>query len=146
MLTKCFHMVRYKNLQKETKSMEYLPDLDNLIGQKINSVVVSDDCELITFETDTHKYIYEAEGECCSCSWVEEIEDIDNIIGQTIIKIKKNGVKRGFEENEYECLDIMNYDIYTEKGICKIDFRNSSNGYYGGNLQISEIVEKEKVC
>jgi hypothetical protein len=138
-------MVRYENLEKETKNVEYLPDLDNLIGQKINSVVVSDDKELIIFETDTHTYIYNAEADCCSHSWIEYVEDIDNVIGQTITKIEEKDISRG-EGGGHECLDVMNYDLYTEKGICKIDFRNSSNGFYGGNLEIYKIIEKEKLC
>lgn len=128
----------------EHLDITHLHGLDNLIGQKINSVTVSADDEQVIFETDNHKYIYVAAEDCCSHSWIEAIEDVENIIGQKVIKIEENEVNREEDHQQCETLDIANYDIYTERGICRINFRNSSNGYYGGHLELEEIIIKDK--
>lgn len=115
--------------------------LDDLIGKKINNVVLSEDKQEIVFHTDTADYKYYAYAECCSCSWIENIEDLDSLIGQVVLKCEEKTIDR--EEADWDVTDIMSYDIYTEKGICKIDFRNESNGYYCGNLELVEVIPKK---
>lgn len=38
--------------------------------------------------------------------------------------------------NEDACIAYYGMKITTEKGRCVIDYRNSSNGYYGGSLEL----------
>ena len=37
-------------------------------------------------------------------------------------------------DEEFYCLEVYGLKITTDKGDLVIDYRNSSNGYYGGNL------------
>ncbi len=41
------------------------------------------------------------------------------------------------DEKEYDCLQFYGYKITTDKGDATIEFRNSSNGYYGGSIGIA---------
>lgn len=45
--------------------------------------------------------------------------------------------------NEYhpsdECIQYYGYEIITDKGSAKLEFRNSSNGYYGGSMTASKV-------
>lgn len=112
--------------------------MNRLIGKTIFSISVGPEKEWIEFIiTDGEKFHYDAFGDCCSSSWIESIEDIDNLIGETVISVDAKHIRRG-EEGTYECLEVMNYDINTSKGACTIDFRNASNGYYGGYLEFIE--------
>lgn len=82
---------------------------------------------------------WEAEGDCCSSSWIEHIEGVENLTGQTILSA--SAVNGPVEEDhpEYECLRTYFYKLVTTAGYLDIDMRNSSNGYYGGSLT-SEIL------
>ena len=110
-----------------------------LIGKTIIRVFLSEDGGAIRFDTsDEQSLIVQAEGDCCSHSWIEEIQGIEQLIGSPVVSVEevgdmpdKPGNKRGYGEEEmayYGC------KISTEKGYALIDYRNSSNGYYGGNL------------
>lgn len=112
-------------------------NLDNLIGKFIDSVNISEDKTEIIFKTKQACYIYEAVGECCSQTWIQYIEGIEYLYGMEVLKIEAK--KTITQEEEFSTLDIMGYDIYTVKGICHLDFRNESNGYYCGWLKLKEI-------
>ena len=38
------------------------------------------------------------------------------------------------EEDDYECIKVYGIKITTNMGVTNIEFRNSSNGHYGGYL------------
>lgn len=112
-----------------------MSDVDYLVGKKITKIELSEDKSEITFFVDGESPVkFNAHGDCCSTSWIENIEEPEYLIGNVVTKVVEKDISRG-ETEDYECLDIMNIDIYTDKGICTIDFRNSSNGYYGGSLE-----------
>ena len=112
--------------------------MEQLIGKTISGFNLDPDKCWIEFNTsDGEKLHYEAHAECCSYSWIESIEDLDNLIGETIISVDEKDID-GRQEEEHEWLQVYNYDLNTCKGSCTIDFRNSSNGYYGGSLEFNE--------
>ncbi len=44
---------------------------------------------------------------------------------------------------EFECLQIYKTTLKTDKGDCDVEYRNSSNGYYGGSLDLTHLSEKQ---
>lgn len=78
--------------------------------------------------------VYVAKGECCSYSWFESINPIENLINKRVI-----GVEKKEEEcvecnhDESKCEKAYGYTIKTQNGYCDIEFRNSSNTFYGGS-------------
>ncbi len=117
-----------------------------LIGKTIASVYLTSDGGAIRFDLSDGSQVHaSAYGECCSHSWIETIQGLDQIIDSPIVSVEdvampdlgSNGEtdrainRYGHYEEEmayYGC------KITSEKGYAVIDYRNSSNGYYGGSL------------
>src|SRR5574338_659011 len=102
-----------------------MTDLEILIGKVITSVTVSDD--FIMFVTS------DVEADCCSQTWIYDVEGIDNLINSAVANIVEHPVgeydyadepKAVGHTKKYDCLQVYTYDIVTKKGICTIDFRN----------------------
>lgn len=135
--------LRYKQMIasgeiKMKEEIKRMGGLENIVGKRISGFTITDDKTTLTFNDDAGtSYVYDAEAECCSHSWIENVEDPEYLIGNLVMKVEEKEIK-DYEENG-DFIQIIGYDIYTDKGICKIDFRNSSNGYYGGSLQIINI-------
>lgn len=125
--------------------MTYIPyAFKDMIGKKLKDVEVYDDKRRIRFVyTDGTEKRFYAEGDCCSSSWIEHLEAPDNIHGATITHVME------FSEGEitddsltmdpltrsnHECLKAYQTVVSTTKGDISIEYRNSSNGYYGGSL------------
>ena len=120
--------------------------LSNLIGKTVENIYINKSKDKIFFKLDDGKNIgWKADADCCSESWIEHItlpyefkgprkvESIYTIdIGQAIPTRQESdelyGVKIILDPN-----GCWGKEIY-------IEFRNSSNGYYGGSMtSIGEI-------
>lgn len=112
--------------------------MKELIGVTITRLLVSDDKQYLKIETDKDSIYYGAEGDCCSNSWIESIEAPE--MPQTIVAVDEgDGVElKGVCNNEgYEPDLLQQYKtvLRCAKGeSIHIEYRNSSNGYYGGYL------------
>jgi hypothetical protein len=110
-----------------------------LIGKVVMAVYLAEDGGAIRFDIEGgNPVIARADGDCYSQSWVEEVQGIEQLIGARVVSIEDVGdmpEKKGNRYDHYE--EEMAYygcKITTDKGYALIDYRNSSNGYYGGNL------------
>lgn len=81
---------------------------------------------------DKH-YAYSADGDCCSHSWFESVTNQENIIGEKIIGMEEKPEVEDESSSEGECIRVYGYTLKTAVGYTDIEFRNSSNGYYGGS-------------
>lgn len=109
-----------------------------LIGKIVRAVFLSAEGGALRFDFDNNdSIVVRADGDCCSYSWIEEVQGIDQLIGSPVVAVEdidmpdRPGNRYGHDE------DVMAYygcKITTQKGYALIDYRNSSNGYYGGNL------------
>ena len=114
--------------------------LDDLVGLTVLELETSDDNQHLSIRLkdsfdniiDTHFVAYAM---CCSQSWIESIEGKEDIIGNEIINIIEHNLPSE-DTSDNELLQFYNYEIITSQGSCVIDFRNSSNGYYGGSLDL----------
>lgn len=79
--------------------------------------------------------IAKADGDCCSQSWIEHVEMPARGFPAIVLKVEDLELPGAVNDSEEdECLHVYGLKITTDKGEIIIDFRNSSNGYYGGNL------------
>lgn len=82
---------------------------------------------------------YQTNGDCCSTCWFSHITGIRNLLDQKVIGVVEREEfsdeeqKNAEAEGNYDSLDLYGYILKTEKGVCDIEFRNDSNGYYGGS-------------
>ena len=120
-----------------------------LVGRKVSSFSLT--AEVITFETDAGPLRYRADGDCCSRSWFEGADAPDAIIGEVLVVDEVDGTEvwTDTDGNEVDQLarnaDELRrtyfYRVFTARGCCTIDMRNSSNGYYGGSVELIEDAE-----
>jgi len=113
--------------------MEYK---DILVGRKIVAVYLADDKKAIRFDLeDGEEVIAKTDGDCCSHSWIENVEGVDALIGGTVAAVEDIEMPDlGQPKGEYGVVAYYGCKITTDKGHCILDYRNDSNGYYGGNL------------
>ena len=110
-----------------------------LKGQRILSIDLGECNERITFHTDSQSFHFICDASCCSESWINHISGIECLLGEIVLEVQEIELEE-IQEGEkghsgkQECDQVLMYKIITEKGTCDIEFRNSSNGYYGGSL------------
>ena len=106
-----------------------------LMGKTLTGHTLPPGGETITFHTTTGDVRLRAEGDCCSYSWVESIDDPSVLSGLVTgveqIAMPDLGTLPGRDVVSYYGLKIT-----TERGRAVIDYRNDSNGYYGGSLEV----------
>ena len=116
--------------------------LEKLEGSRVSEVFVSSDTETMFLVTDKGIYRLDLDGDCCSETWFSDIYNFDALIGTigTIqeIDLPDYDVDDGRTRQCEDCA--YGIEVVTDKGVSKIVFRNSSNGYYGGNLnQVAKV-------
>lgn len=111
--------------------------MNPLIGKTLTGVKLAKDKEAILFQTTEGDIVARCDADCCSHTWVEGIE---NTIGSfPAVVTAADDIEDGLPETindhpEHACLQFYGFKVVTDKGVLVIDYRNSSNGYYGGNL------------
>lgn len=125
----------------------YDNDFQVVVGATVERIFWSDN--RLILDTDRGAYIYDVEGDCCSYSYFHDF------IG--IKKLLNNGPIVGFADVELDASDIVDDDYnYTQVygyrfetvhptwGLMSsvVSFRNESNGYYGGWMDL-QVTAKE---
>lgn len=113
-----------------------------LLNQTIVAILVADDGDAIKFVlADGREVIAICDGDCCSSTWIEEVNDPEAALG-LVTKAEdielpeefQQATKTTYSEDE---MKYYGFAIETPRGRCLIAYRNSSNGYYGGRLMWS---------
>lgn len=109
---------------------------NDLIGKKIVSMKIAADKEAILFVVDGgENLIAKVDADCCSHTWIESIEMPALGFPFTIQAVEDLDMgKEALSDENYECLQFYGAKIVTDKGDMIIDYRNESNGYYGGSI------------
>ena len=105
-----------------------------LVGKTINKIMIADDKEAILFKTTGEDVLVRVDADCCSETWVESIEL--PAMGFPAVVISVDDLKMP-DLGDISGRDVIAYygcKIVTDKGEIVIDYRNDSNGYYGGDL------------
>lgn len=120
--------------------------MKELVGKQIKSYSLKNEGELLEIVAKDEngkvgEIHYKTWGECCSISWFESIDG--DLFAGKVIKVEE------VEEVEEVDMDSANlkphpnqeedelygYKIFMKKHIVDIVYRNSSNGYYGGECR-----------
>lgn len=102
-----------------------------MAGSVIRSVSLDTTKTLLTIRTTEGTLHGLVQGDCCSSSWIEHLEAPNDIAGATITGLTDSGSVE-VTHADHECLQVYNTAIQTTRGEIVIEYRNSSNGYYGG--------------
>lgn len=106
-----------------------------LIGKKIIEVKIAEDKEAMLFVSDDgEQLVVMVDADCCSYTWIESVEMPALGLPFTIIECHDLDMP---DLGDIPGCDFVQYygaKIITDKGEMIIDYRNDSNGYYGGNI------------
>lgn len=118
---------------------------EELGGRPLKSVTLSDDKSRIVFAfTEGPDVAFSVEGDCCSSSWIEHLDVPPDVIGEVLVGVEDAA---GVPWDGHTCapcdpgnkcghdvLAVYNTRFRTAKGDIVLEYRNDSNGYYGGYL------------
>ena len=112
--------------------------LEVLVGSTVQELLLSQDATEMTFVTDKGDFSFYCDADCCSESWINHINFVDALLGGTVITTDAVDMHSALgvepEATRQEVDQVLLHRVTTDKGVCVIEFRNSSNGYYGGWL------------
>jgi len=124
--------------------MTYFQDFKKeIVGKTLTKIEIEDSESTLLIHTTDGIYMFTAEGDCCSQSWIEHFSspEIPCIITD-VKEIEMSNSSHSYDikptvhkhHTEYY-MKYYFYEIITDKGSYLIEMRNSSNGYYGGWLE-----------
>jgi len=105
-----------------------------LVGKVINELKIASDRESLLFKTDAGDIVVKCDADCCSYTWIEHIELPFKGFPALVISAEDIDMPDLGEMPECDVVAYYGFKIVTDKGEILIDYRNDSNGYYGGNL------------
>lgn len=114
-----------------------------LVGKTIVSHALADDGSDLSLGCSDGSIVrLVAEGECCSTSWIESIDDENALHGIVTdvedIDMPNLGNIDGERHTGVDDVSYYGLKVTTDKGRVVIDYRNDSNGYYGGWLYVAK--------
>ena len=116
--------------------------LKSLVGKTIRAIFVSPGEGQLLFKTDEGDVGYHVWGDCCSESWFADLTGVDALIGGTVTETEDVKYSEPNDDRTRQEHDVVyGYKIKTSKGHADLSFRNSSNGYYGGDLESGDAPE-----
>lgn len=121
-------------------------DPDPIIGETILAVIHDPEADRLTFVCPGTAYEYTTEGDCCSHSWIEHLTVPPDIVGATITGKTEpelpshDGTQPG-SHPDHDSLSIYHTAWQTTRGEVIAEYRNASNGYYGGTMIGPTVVE-----
>jgi len=113
--------------------------MKELIGKTIQKALINEDQSLIAFVTEVGNIYFIAQGDCCSETWFSDILNVTNIFNAKVtsvrsIELPEYNVEDGRTRQQYD--SVYGYKLVSAKGETTVIFRNSSNGYYGGYVEL----------
>ena len=107
---------------------------NKLIGKTIVDLKIAEDKQALLFVTsDGENLIARVDADCCSYSWVESVELPALGLPFAIRQIESLELNTELDTRDGE-MAFYGAKIITDKGDMVIDYRNESNGYYGGSI------------
>ena len=111
-----------------------------LNGIQLDGIDISEDSIAIRLNTPQGPIIGVCDADCCSETWIENI-DLPvlgfpcTVVGAMHLDMPEGRESEGDEPQEF--IEFYGLKLVTNKGEIIIDYRNASNGYYGGSLEWS---------
>lgn len=113
--------------------------IERILGRTITKVETNADHYVFRFTFETgdpiELYVY---GDCCSQSWVEHITGAAALVGASIIGVEEKDLGAApatYQEYDQKYSTILKLSNAQQ---FEIEYRNSSNGYYGGSIDIED--------
>lgn len=124
-----------------------------LRGRPLSAVTITDSRTALTFEfVDGSKEKYVMDDDCCSVTWIEYLEQPTDLRGAVITgfdepeiseadaaqctsKARCSAVAQVYlGQHAHDCVQYYRTVFHTDKGDIEVEYRNDSNGFYGGGM------------
>lgn len=128
----------------ETAQMEATPapapirlttPFDCLLGQFITCVEIGSHDIFLRITTEGGRYVWEAQGDCCSASYINEITGLGTLTYEVLQDVREVPMPNNADDGPDVYTQLYGYHFMTRLGTSALVFRNESNGYYGGWLE-----------
>lgn len=120
-----------------SEEIQFLKDVGE---SKIRHVFVNESKTKFFLQTEdpTEIFQFNCMGDCCSRTWIEHVTFEGEVFGQSVARAGniKNGELFQAVGADFDTDQLLDYaDVFeTPRGKLTIEYRNASNGYYGGSL------------
>lgn len=105
-----------------------------LVGKMLTKVELASDKLAIRFTVEGHDpVVAKCDADCCSSTWIESVEMPAGGLPAKILGIGDLELPPD-QDRDGELIQFYGLKLTTDKGDLVMDYRNESNGYYGGNL------------
>lgn len=113
--------------------------IEDLIGKHVISAEINIAKDLVILNTTTGKLFLSWEGDCCAHCFLQHIEGSSLLMDAIILKAY-NLEWRDISSDEAQCevIESMGISIITTKGHINFETRLEHNGYYSGDILISD--------
>lgn len=110
-----------------------------LIGKTITGLKIATDSQALLISTTEGDLVVRVDGDCCSHSWIENVELPALGFPAKVTAVEELSLPADYYTRhpgppEQESLALYGAKIVTDRGEIVIDYRNESNGYYGGSI------------
>ena len=106
-----------------------------LIGRTITAFELTNDRKAMRFTlADGETVVAKCDADCCSETWVEHIILPAQGFPATVLDAGDVDMPDLGDMPGREVVAYYGFKVTTDKGELVVDYRNGSNGYYGGNL------------
>lgn len=115
-----------------------------LINKMITAVYLANDGTSIRFDIRGQEdpVFADAVGDCCSHTWIENVDGEEQLIGAVVAAVEDIPMPDlGSMSDDDDIIKYYGCKITTDKGYATIEYRNKSNGYYGGGLAWTDVGE-----
>lgn len=112
-------------------------DKNPLIGKVITGMEIAADRQALRFILADGELVVQVDAECCSYTWLEHIDLPALGFPATVLAVVDLDMPEQPTSTFHTDADVLAFygcKITTDRGEIVIDYRNDSNGYYGGSL------------
>lgn len=112
--------------------------LEELIGKEIVSAFINKQKDIVLLITKQGPLYLSWTGDCCSKCFLANISGSDILIGSIILEVKNIEWTLTPESAEEDSVvETMGTILITNKGHITLESRLEHNGYYGGQIKVS---------
>jgi hypothetical protein len=109
--------------------------MHQLIGKVITGLELTEDRIAVRFLLGDEKPVVAVcDADCCSSTWVEHISLPAGGFPAVVLEAADLEMPDLGDQPGRDFMQYYGFQVKTDKGYLIIDYRNESNGYYGGSL------------
>ena len=106
-----------------------------LIGKTLTAFELTTDRKAMRFTlADGEQIVALCDADCCSETWIEHVSMPARGFPATVVDADDVGMPDLGNMPGRDVVEYYGFRVATDKGELLVDYRNESNGYYGGNL------------